>query len=45
MNHKGNNNLEFLEFIAKFLLSSVKAIRVNKPIPEYLVRTTSLKGN
>jgi len=43
--HIGNNNLEFLEIIANFLLSSVKTIRVNKPKPEYRVRTTSLNGN
>ena len=30
---------------AHLLLSSVKAIRMNKPKPEYRVRTTSLKGN
>uniref|UniRef100_UPI002028ED1E hypothetical protein n=1 Tax=Russula rosea TaxID=176822 RepID=UPI002028ED1E len=45
IDHKGNNNLDFLEFIAKFLLSSVKAIRVNKSKPEYRVRTTSLNSN
>ena len=45
IDHKGNNNLDFLEFIAKFLISSVKAIRVDKPNPEYRVRTTSLNGN
>jgi hypothetical protein len=45
IDHKGNNNLDFLDFIAKFLFSSVKAIRVNKPNPEYRVRTTSLNGN
>ncbi|KAH9158361.1 hypothetical protein EDB89DRAFT_2118592 [Lactarius sanguifluus] len=33
------------EIIANFLLSSVKAIRVDKPKPEYRVRTTSLNGN
>jgi hypothetical protein len=45
MDHKGNNNLDFLEIIAKFLLSSVKTIRVDKPNSEYRVRTTSLNGN
>jgi len=45
IDHKGQNNLDFLEIIAKFLLSSVKIIRVNKPNPEYRVRTTSLNGN
>ena len=43
--HNGNNNLRFLEILAKFLLSSVKAIRIDKPKPEYRVRTTSLNGN
>jgi hypothetical protein len=43
--HNNRNNLEFLEAIAIFLVSSVKAVRVNKPNPEYRVRTTSLKGN
>jgi len=45
MDRKGNNNLDFLEIIAKKLLSSVKAIRVNKPNPRYRVRTSSLNGN
>jgi hypothetical protein len=45
MDHRGNNNLDLLEIIASFLLSSVKAIRVDKPKPEYRVRTTSLNGN
>ena len=39
------SKLNFLEIIAHFLVSSVKAIRMNKPKPEYRVRTTSLKGN
>jgi hypothetical protein len=43
--HNDRNNLNFLEIIANFLLSSVKAIRVNKPKPEYRVRTTNLNGN
>ena len=45
IDHIGNNNLKFLEIIANFLLSSVKSIRVNKPKPEYRVRTTNLNGN
>ena len=45
IDHNGNNNLNFLEIIAKFLLSSVKSIRIDKPKPEYRVRTTSLNGN
>ena len=43
--HNGKSNLDFLEIMAKFLLTSVKAIRVDKPKPEYRVRTTSLNGN
>jgi hypothetical protein len=43
--HNDRNNLSFLEFIANFLLSSVKAVKVDKPKPEYRVRTTNLKGN
>ena len=45
IDHNGRNNLDFLEIIAIFLLSSVKAIRVDKPQPQYRVRTTSLNGN
>jgi hypothetical protein len=45
IDHNGRNNLDFLEIIANFLLSSVKAIRVDKPQPQYRVRTTSLNGN
>ena len=45
IDHNGRNNLDFLKIIANFLLSSVKAIRVDKPKPEYRVRTTSLNGN
>ena len=43
--HNNRSNLNFLEMIAFFLLSSVKSIRVDKPKPEYRVRTTSLNGN
>lgn len=45
MDPKGYNNLDFLEIISKFLLSSVKAIRVNKPDSRYRVRPTSFNGN
>ena len=45
IDHNGRNNLYSLETIANFLLSSVKAIRVDKPKPEYRVRTTNLNGN
>ena len=43
--HNNRSNLNFLEMIAFFLLSSVKSIRVDKPKPEYTVRPTSLNGN
>jgi hypothetical protein len=45
IDHKGNNNLDFLEIIAKIFISSVEAIRVKKPKSDYRVRTTSLNGN
>jgi len=43
--HIGNNNQNFLEIIAKFLFCSLKLIRVNKPNPQYRIRTTNLKSN
>lgn len=43
--HNNENNYGFLSLIAEFLISSVKEIRMDKPKPEYRVRTTSLKGN
>jgi LAGLIDADG endonuclease len=43
--HNDRNNLSFLDIIANFLLSSVKAVREDKPKPEYRVRTTNFKGN
>lgn len=43
--HNGKNNLYFLEEMASFLLTSAKSIRMDKPKPQYRVRTTSLKGN
>src|SRR6267154_94841 len=45
IDHNGRNNSDFLEIIANFLFSSVKAIRVDNPKPQYRVRTTSLNGN
>jgi len=45
VDHNGRNNLDFLGIIANFLFTSVKAIRVDKPQPQYRVRTTSLNGN
>lgn len=43
--HKLENKFQFMNNLAKFLLTSVKAIREDKPKPEYRVRTTSLNGN
>jgi hypothetical protein len=45
IDHKGNSNLQFLEKIAEFLLTTVKSVRQNTPNPEYRVRTTSLQAN
>jgi hypothetical protein len=45
IDHNGRNNLDYLEIIANLLLSSVKTIRVDKPKPQYRIRTTSLNGN
>jgi len=45
VDHKGYDNLEFLNYIAEFLETEVKKIRSDKPKPEYRVRTTNLKGN
>lgn len=43
--HKGYDNFEFLNDIAKLLYTEVKQVRLNKPNPEYRVRTTNLQGN
>ena len=45
IDHKGNSNLQFLEKIAEFLLTTVKSVRQDRPNPEYRVRTTSLQAN
>lgn len=45
VDHNNENNLEYLSLIADFLLSTVKEIRMNKPKPEYRVRTTNLNSN
>ena len=45
VDHKGYDNLNFLNYIAEFLETEVKKIRSDKPKPEYRVRTTNLKGN
>ena len=43
--HNNENNYEFLNLIADFLFTTVKQIRMDKPKPEYRVRTMNLKGN
>ena len=43
--HKGKSTLAFLEMIAEFLHTNVKAIKINSLHPQFRVRTTSLKGN
>jgi hypothetical protein len=43
--HNGRSNLDFLEMIANFLLSSVKVTKANQSKPQYRVRTTNLNGN
>lgn len=43
--HKGYDNFEFLNDIAKLFYTEVKQIRLNRPNPEYRVRTTNLQGN
>lgn len=43
--HRGNNNLFFLEEIANLLITSVKSIRMNTLHPQYRVRTTNIRAN
>nr|QJQ35170.1 LAGLIDADG endonuclease [Fusarium napiforme]QJQ35196.1 LAGLIDADG endonuclease [Fusarium ramigenum] len=43
--HNNENNLEYLSIIANFLSSTVKETRMNKPKPEYRVRTTNVDSN
>jgi len=45
IDHKGFSNLEFLSEIAKLFNTEVKKIRLNRPKPEFRVRTTNLEGN
>jgi hypothetical protein len=45
IDHNGNSNLQFLEKIAEFLLTTVKSVRQYRPNPEYRLRTTSLQAN
>ena len=43
--HNYENNLEYLSLIADFLSSTVKETRMNRPKPEYRVRTTNVDSN
>ena len=43
--HNYENNYEYLSLIADLLFTTVKELRMDKPKPEYRVKTTSLKGN
>lgn len=43
--HNNRSNLNFLNELALFFLTTVKSIKVNSKHPQYRVRTTSLKGN
>lgn len=45
IDQNNNDNLFFLEKIAKLFKSTVKPIRVERPNPQYRVRTTNIKGN
>jgi hypothetical protein len=45
IDHKGYDNIKFLEEIAMYLHTSVKKIRMDRLNPEYRVRTVNLKGN
>ena len=45
IDHKGYDNIHFLNQISKLLETEVKKIRSDKPKPEYRVRTINLKGN
>jgi LAGLIDADG DNA endonuclease family protein len=45
IDQNNNDNLFFLEEIAKLFQSTVKPIRVERPNPQYRVRTTNIKGN
>lgn len=45
IDHKGCDNIDFLNDISEFLSTETKKVRVSRPNPEYRVRTVSLKGN
>ena len=45
IDQNNNDNLFFLEKIAKLFQSTVKPIRVERPNPQYRVRTTNIRAN
>lgn len=45
VDQNNHNNYNFLNEIAKLLLTEVKYIRMDTKHPQYRIRTTSLKGN
>ncbi len=45
IDHNNNDNLFFLEEIAKLFQCTVKSIRLERANPQYRIRTTNLKGN
>ena len=45
VDHKGCDNICFLNPISELLETEIKKIRSDKPKPEYRIRTTNLKGN
>jgi len=45
LDHKGHDNIYFLNYISELLETEVKKIRSDLPQPQYRVRTTNLKGN
>lgn len=45
IDHNKNDKIDLLKKIAEYLSTSVKKIRIEKPKPQYSVRTVNLKGN
>lgn len=43
--HNKNDKIDFLQDIAKYLSTTVKSIRNDKPKPEYSIKTVNLCGN
>lgn len=45
IDHNEHNNIGYMDIIGKYLLTSVKEIRMDRPKPEYRVRTTNVEAN